>query len=102
MLSAARYQRHGCDARAEFRRTPTVNISELADMAEVFTIIGVIVSSLFVAYQVRQITNEIERIPREASKGHISATWSRTSSADTRELRPVMMRAMEQALSAAD
>ena len=79
-----------------------MNFSQLVEMADVFTIIGVIVSSLFVAYQVRQITNEIERIPWEASRGHISATWSRTSSADTRGLRPVMMRAMEQALSAAD
>lgn len=63
-----------------------MEFSQIADIADVLTAVGVIVSLLFVAYEVRRNTNEIKRTAWEANIDRFNAMWSRTSSADLADI----------------
>lgn len=63
-----------------------MEFGQLADVADILAAIGVIVSLVFVAFEVRRNTNEVKRTAWEAGIDRFNALWSRTGSAELPEV----------------
>jgi hypothetical protein len=63
-----------------------MDLSRLADLADLLGAIGVIASLLFVAYEVRRNTAEARRANWESSIDRFNALWSRTSGEQTADV----------------
>jgi hypothetical protein len=57
-----------------------MDFGRIADVADMLAAIGVIVSLLFLAYEVRRNTNEVKRTAWEGMIDRFNALWSRTTS----------------------
>lgn len=59
-----------------------MSFAQVADIADVLAAIGVIVSLLIVAYEVRKNTIEVKRANWESGIDRFNALWSRTSGSE--------------------